>query len=146
MWSLSFFLTGTRKLEYAGSTWHESCFICNSCQQPIGSKSFIPDKDDHYCVPCYENKFAPRCTRCKQVSGVVLLSAYLPEIRNRGLLINPRTHSYTKLGIRTPFVLPVAYQQCSCWSLINSDCLFHILSWFNTSLGLCAGYTVCNTV
>lgn len=64
----SFFLSGTRKLEYAGNTWHEGCFICSSCKQPIGSKSFIPDKDDHYCVPCYENKFAPRCTRCKQVS------------------------------------------------------------------------------
>ncbi|KAJ8289534.1 hypothetical protein GJAV_G00002400 [Gymnothorax javanicus] len=60
-------MPGTRKLEYGGSTWHEACFICNSCQQPIGSKSFIPDKDEHYCVPCYENKFAPRCTRCKQV-------------------------------------------------------------------------------
>ncbi|KAF5905813.1 four and a half LIM domains protein 3-like [Clarias magur] len=60
-------MPGTRKLEYAGNTWHEGCFICSSCKQPIGSKSFIPDKDDHYCVPCYENKFAPRCTRCKQV-------------------------------------------------------------------------------
>ncbi|KAG7255093.1 hypothetical protein CRUP_028448, partial [Coryphaenoides rupestris] len=56
----------TRKLEYGGSTWHEGCFICSSCEQPIGSKSFIPDKDEHYCVPCYEDKFAPRCTRCKK--------------------------------------------------------------------------------
>lgn len=54
-------------LEYGGSTWHEGCFICHSCQQPIGSKSFIPDKDEHYCVSCYEDKFAPRCTRCKKV-------------------------------------------------------------------------------
>ncbi|XP_030606594.1 four and a half LIM domains protein 3-like [Archocentrus centrarchus] len=59
-------MPGTRKLEYAGSTWHEGCFICHSCAQPIGSKSFIPDKDEHYCVPCYEDKFAPRCTRCKR--------------------------------------------------------------------------------
>ncbi|XP_075907033.1 four and a half LIM domains protein 3 isoform X2 [Nelusetta ayraudi] len=59
-------MPGTRKLEYAGSTWHEGCFICHSCEQPIGSKSFIPDKDEHYCVACYEDKFAPRCTRCKK--------------------------------------------------------------------------------
>ncbi|KAK1153036.1 four and a half LIM domains protein 3-like isoform X1 [Acipenser oxyrinchus oxyrinchus] len=59
-------MPGSRKLEYSGSTWHESCFICNSCKQPIGSKAFIPDKEDHYCVPCYENKFAPRCTQCKK--------------------------------------------------------------------------------
>lgn len=58
---------GSRKLEYNGQTWHEHCFICSSCQQPIGSRSFIPDKKDYYCVPCYESKFAPRCTRCKKV-------------------------------------------------------------------------------
>lgn len=71
---LSFSPLGTRKLEYAGSTWHEGCFICHSCEQPIGSKSFIPDKDEHYCVACYEDKFAPRCTRCKKVSGVTFRS------------------------------------------------------------------------
>lgn len=60
-------LAGSRKLEYNGQTWHEHCFICSSCQQPIGSRSFIPDKKDYYCVPCYESKFAPRCTRCKKV-------------------------------------------------------------------------------
>lgn len=58
---------GSRKLEYNGQTWHEHCFICSSCQQPIGSRSFIPDQKDYYCVPCYESKFAPRCTRCKKV-------------------------------------------------------------------------------
>ncbi len=69
--SLCLSLLGTRKLEYAGSTWHEGCFICHSCEQPIGSKSFIPDKDEHYCVSCYEDKFAPRCTRCKKVCKVI---------------------------------------------------------------------------
>ncbi|CAL8249058.1 unnamed protein product [Lota lota] len=59
-------MPGSRKLEYGGSTWHEGCFLCSSCEQPIGSKSFIPDKEEHYCVPCYEDKFAPRCTRCKK--------------------------------------------------------------------------------
>ncbi|NXC20187.1 FHL3 protein, partial [Corythaeola cristata] len=59
-------MPGSRKLEYNGQTWHEHCFICSSCQQPIGSRSFIPDKKDYYCVPCYESKFAPRCTRCKK--------------------------------------------------------------------------------
>uniref|UniRef100_A0A493T8M2 Four and a half LIM domains protein 3 n=1 Tax=Anas platyrhynchos platyrhynchos TaxID=8840 RepID=A0A493T8M2_ANAPP len=59
-------MPGSRKLEYNGQTWHEHCFICSSCQQPIGSRSFIPDQKDYYCVPCYESKFAPRCTRCKK--------------------------------------------------------------------------------
>nr|XP_033812027.1 four and a half LIM domains protein 3 isoform X1 [Geotrypetes seraphini]XP_033812029.1 four and a half LIM domains protein 3 isoform X1 [Geotrypetes seraphini] len=59
-------LKGSRKLEYNGQTWHELCFTCNSCKQPIGSCSFIPVNQDHYCIPCYESKFAPRCTHCKK--------------------------------------------------------------------------------
>ncbi|KAF7235775.1 Four and a half LIM domains protein 3 [Varanus komodoensis] len=63
-------MPGSRKLEYGGQTWHEHCFLCSGCQQPIGSCSFIPDQQDYYCVPCYESKFAPRCTHCKKVGPV----------------------------------------------------------------------------
>ncbi|TKC41335.1 hypothetical protein EI555_016157 [Monodon monoceros] len=59
-------MPGSRKLEYGGQTWHEHCFLCSSCEQPLGSRSFVPDKGAHYCVPCYENKFAPRCARCSK--------------------------------------------------------------------------------
>uniref|UniRef100_A0A670ZX83 Four and a half LIM domains protein 3 n=1 Tax=Pseudonaja textilis TaxID=8673 RepID=A0A670ZX83_PSETE len=59
-------MPGSRKLEYNGQTWHEHCFVCSSCQQPIGARSFIPEQKEYYCVSCYESKFAPRCTRCKQ--------------------------------------------------------------------------------
>ncbi|KAJ8334871.1 hypothetical protein SKAU_G00405100 [Synaphobranchus kaupii] len=58
---------GSKKLEYKGRTWHEACFVCLDCKQPIGGKAFVPDDNGHYCAPCYENKFAPRCSRCKQV-------------------------------------------------------------------------------
>uniref|UniRef100_A0A8C0E7F5 LIM zinc-binding domain-containing protein n=1 Tax=Balaenoptera musculus TaxID=9771 RepID=A0A8C0E7F5_BALMU len=27
-------MPGTRKMEYKGSSWHETCFICHRCQQP----------------------------------------------------------------------------------------------------------------
>lgn len=63
------FPTGSRKLEYGGQTWHEHCFLCSGCEQPLGSRSFVPDKGAHYCVPCYENKFAPRCARCSKVGS-----------------------------------------------------------------------------
>ncbi len=119
-------LTGTKKLEYAGSTWHEGCFICNSCQQPIGSKSFIPDKDDHYCVPCYENKFALRCTRCKQVSGGVLL-AFLPEIHNHVFLISPHTH--------------FLYKKSEFWPHLSF--LLHIRSLAGHWLTLAVSFTSC---
>lgn len=74
--------SGTRKLEYAGSTWHEGCFVCHACEQPIGSKSFIPEKDEHYCVPCYEDKFAPRCTRCHKVGQWLADSDHASTLRS----------------------------------------------------------------
>ncbi|XP_018415113.1 PREDICTED: four and a half LIM domains protein 3 isoform X2 [Nanorana parkeri] len=60
-------MPGSRKLEYNGQTWHEHCFICNSCKQPIGSRSFIPENQTYYCISCYESKLAPRCTHCKKI-------------------------------------------------------------------------------
>uniref|UniRef100_A0A4W5LBU0 Four and a half LIM domains 3 n=1 Tax=Hucho hucho TaxID=62062 RepID=A0A4W5LBU0_9TELE len=59
---------GSKKLEYGGSAWHEDCFVCHGCEKPIGGQSFIPDKDVYYCVPCYEGRFAPRCSHCKKVN------------------------------------------------------------------------------
>lgn len=65
-------LSGSRMLEYGGSTWHEDCFMCHGCEKPIGAESFIPDKNNYYCVPCYEGRFAPQCSQCKKVSQVYL--------------------------------------------------------------------------
>lgn len=58
---------GTRKMEYKGSSWHEACFVCYRCQQPIGTKSFIPRDGQNFCVPCYEEQHALQCVQCKKV-------------------------------------------------------------------------------
>ncbi|MGH0133287.1 UNVERIFIED_CONTAM: hypothetical protein FKN15_053707 [Acipenser sinensis] len=60
-------MPGTRKMEHKGNSWHETCFICQRCQQPIGTKSFIPKDNQNYCVPCYEKQFAMQCVQCKKV-------------------------------------------------------------------------------
>lgn len=54
-------------MEYKGSSWHETCFICHRCQQPIGTKSFIPKDGQNFCVPCYERQYALQCVQCKKV-------------------------------------------------------------------------------
>ena len=54
-------------MEYKGSSWHETCFICHRCQQPIGTKSFIPKDNENFCVPCYERQYALQCVQCKKV-------------------------------------------------------------------------------
>jgi hypothetical protein len=34
----------------------------------VGSKPFIiPNDNDVYCVGCFEDKFATKCTKCKKV-------------------------------------------------------------------------------
>uniref|UniRef100_A0A6I8NWH3 Four and a half LIM domains 2 n=1 Tax=Ornithorhynchus anatinus TaxID=9258 RepID=A0A6I8NWH3_ORNAN len=59
-------MPGTRKMEYKGNSWHETCFSCHRCQQPIGTKSFIPKDNQNFCVPCYEKQFAMQCVQCKK--------------------------------------------------------------------------------
>lgn len=64
-----FISLGTKKMEYKGHQWHEKCFTCSVCRNPIGTKSFIPRDNDIYCTTCYEQKFATRCIKCNQVNN-----------------------------------------------------------------------------
>ncbi|KAM4724666.1 four and a half LIM domains protein 3-like isoform 2-T2 [Anableps anableps] len=61
-------MPGSRMLEYQGSAWHEDCFLCHGCEKPIGGEAFVPDDGDFYCVPCYEQRVAPRCSYCRKAS------------------------------------------------------------------------------
>ncbi len=54
-------------MEYKTRQWHEKCFVCCTCKNPIGTKSFIPKEQEIYCAKCYEDKFATKCTKCKKV-------------------------------------------------------------------------------
>lgn len=44
-YSLLFFgfhvFTGTKKMEYKTRQWHEKCFSCCVCKNPIGTKSYV---------------------------------------------------------------------------------------------------------
>lgn len=54
-------------MEYKTRQWHEKCFVCCTCKNPIGTKSFIPKEHDIYCAKCYEEKFATKCIKCSKV-------------------------------------------------------------------------------
>jgi len=66
-----------KKYEYKGKQWHEQCFCCKVCMQPIGNKSFIPRDQEVVCVQCYEEQYAQRCMKC---NGVSKFSEYGTEI------------------------------------------------------------------
>uniref|UniRef100_A0A803VXG9 Four and a half LIM domains protein 5 n=1 Tax=Ficedula albicollis TaxID=59894 RepID=A0A803VXG9_FICAL len=60
-------MPGSRKMEFKGSSWHESCFVCQYCRQPLGTKPLITKDNENYCVPCFEKQFAHHCYACKKV-------------------------------------------------------------------------------
>merc|ERR1712109_179950 len=57
----------SKDLSYKTRQWHEKCFVCCTCKNPIGTKSFIPKEHDIYCAKCYEEKFATKCIKCNKV-------------------------------------------------------------------------------
>lgn len=61
------FRAGMKKYEYMGKQWHENCFCCQICRQPIASSSFVPRDQHVICIQCYEQQFAQRCTKCNGV-------------------------------------------------------------------------------
>ena len=61
------FRAGMKKMEYKTRQWHEKCFVCCVCSNPIGTKSFIPKENEIYCTACYEDKFATKCVKCGKV-------------------------------------------------------------------------------
>ncbi|KAF5880025.1 four and a half LIM domains protein 1-like, partial [Clarias magur] len=59
-------LAGAESVEYKGNTFHDGCFTCYKCKQPIGSESFITKNENVYCSSCHESKFAKHCTACRK--------------------------------------------------------------------------------
>ncbi|XP_044060395.1 four and a half LIM domains protein 1a isoform X1 [Siniperca chuatsi] len=59
-------MPGSQNVEYKKKVWHEECFTCFECKQPIRTQSFLTKGDDIYCAPCHDKKFAKKCFHCKQ--------------------------------------------------------------------------------
>lgn len=59
--------TDYKDLSYRDMHWHDKCFKCSACSTSLVNESFAFKNDQLFCAACYEQMFAPRCTRCKQV-------------------------------------------------------------------------------
>lgn len=70
-------------MEYKGNSWHETCFLCHRCQQPIGTKSFIPKDSGYFCVPCFEKQYAYQCCACKKVGCGALQCRLSPHVTDK---------------------------------------------------------------
>ena len=52
------FAPGQKKVGYQSKTFHENCFVCDECKQPIGSKQFIRREDKRLCGGCFDTSYA----------------------------------------------------------------------------------------
>ncbi|CAB03095.2 Zyxin [Caenorhabditis elegans] len=54
-------------LRACGGVYHVNCFVCFSCKKSLDGIPFTLDKDNNvHCVPCFHDKFAPRCALCSK--------------------------------------------------------------------------------
>ncbi|XP_028412546.1 zinc finger protein 239-like isoform X2 [Dendronephthya gigantea] len=49
---------------YNNEVWHDSCFGCYNCQQPLSTRKFLIREGNRYCNCCYEDIFAKQCHSC----------------------------------------------------------------------------------
>ena len=78
-----FWLSGTKRMEYEGKSYHEKCFCCDTCGNAIGKKSFVKRSDGIFCQDCFESRLASKCKRCKKVRVHLLLHMRLYIIKSQ---------------------------------------------------------------
>lgn len=84
--------------------------MCHGCDKPIGAEAFIPDKNNYYCVPCYEGRFAPQCSHCKKVSHVPHNVKHFKCFYHARVIFNTKYQPQLKLSLAAGFTkLSVRY-------------------------------------
>jgi len=61
---------GKGGIVYNNNPWHRDCFCCSHCQRVLGRERFTSVEDRPYCVDCYGQLFAKKCSTCtKPITG-----------------------------------------------------------------------------
>jgi hypothetical protein len=56
-----------RILRASGKAYHPACFVCSSCKKTLDGVPFTVDSNNQiHCVPCFHEKYAPRCAICSR--------------------------------------------------------------------------------
>lgn len=60
-----------RYLVALGRSWHPEEFTCSQCKKVLDEGGFFEERGSVYCTKCYDNRYAPNCTKCKKkITGV----------------------------------------------------------------------------
>ncbi|OXB68091.1 hypothetical protein ASZ78_003332, partial [Callipepla squamata] len=70
-----------------GRSWHPEEFNCAYCKTSLADMCFVEEQNSVYCERCYEQFFAPTCSRCHtKIMGVrkraITSTTWSTEIRN----------------------------------------------------------------
>lgn len=65
---------GDKKVGVSGEYFHEWCFCCTECQDPIGAKTFVRKDEHQLCNECFNTKFAKICDHCDVIIKGPILS------------------------------------------------------------------------
>ncbi|XP_029029695.1 four and a half LIM domains protein 1-like [Betta splendens] len=52
-------------VNYQEQPWHGHCFVCSTCSKPLAGSSFTNHQDQVFCVSCYKNCVAKKCSGCQ---------------------------------------------------------------------------------
>ncbi|XP_029296656.1 PDZ and LIM domain protein 5a isoform X2 [Cottoperca gobio] len=56
-----------------GKSWHKEEFNCAHCRKSMADVGFVEEQGSVYCEHCYEDFFAPTCSRCQaKILGEVI--------------------------------------------------------------------------
>ncbi|XP_046848795.1 transforming growth factor beta-1-induced transcript 1 protein-like isoform X3 [Xenia sp. Carnegie-2017] len=62
-------------ITYDNEIWHNACFVCHNCKQPLSTRKFLLRDGLRYCNICYEDMFAKQCHSCgKKIKGGAYLT------------------------------------------------------------------------
>ena len=60
-------ISSGRYLKVGTAKWHQECFVCNVCQEPLKPGQFREKEGRMYCRPHFNEKFCPRCAGCSEL-------------------------------------------------------------------------------
>ncbi|XP_055483904.1 four and a half LIM domains protein 1-like [Psammomys obesus] len=55
----------TGGISYQDQPWHSECFVCCNCSKELSGQRFTVVDNQYYCVDCYKNVVAKKCTECR---------------------------------------------------------------------------------
>ncbi|KAK0136232.1 PDZ and LIM domain protein 7 [Merluccius polli] len=62
-----------RYLVALGRSWHPEEFTCSQCKVVLEEGGFFEERGSVFCTKCYDNRYAPNCSKCKKkIAGEIM--------------------------------------------------------------------------